>query len=60
MPFWEKHSKDDKYGGFFTCLDEKGNVYDTDKFIWLQGRETWLFSFLYNKINETERKENWK
>lgn len=51
-PFWEKHSKDEQFGGYFTCLDRMGNVYDTDKFIWLQGREVWMFSTLYNKVEQ--------
>ena len=29
---------------------------DTDKFIWLQGREVWMFSMLYNKL---EKKQEW-
>ena len=33
-----------------------GSVYDTDKFIWLQGREAWLFAMLYNKV---EKKKEW-
>jgi N-acylglucosamine 2-epimerase len=52
IPFWMKHSKDEKHGGFFTCLDQFGKVYDTDKFIWLQGRETWMFSMLYDKVEQ--------
>ncbi|WP_242202083.1 AGE family epimerase/isomerase [Aestuariivivens insulae] len=56
VPFWEKHSIDTVNGGYFTCLDPKGNVYDTDKFIWLQGRQAWTFSMLYNKV---EKNENW-
>lgn len=56
VPFWLNHSKDLEYGGYFTCLDRKGEVFDTDKFIWLQGREVWLFSMLYNKI---EKKQEW-
>ena len=36
LPFWLENSKDELNGGYFTCLDQKGNVYDTDKFIWLQ------------------------
>ena len=39
LPFWLEHSQDEQYGGYFTCLDRDGSVYDTDKFIWLQGRE---------------------
>ncbi|MDD3779337.1 MAG: AGE family epimerase/isomerase, partial [Proteiniphilum sp.] len=38
------------------CLDRQGNVYDTDKFIWLQAREVWLFSMLYNKV---EKRQEW-
>ena len=55
VPFWEKHSRDEKYGGYFTCLDRTGNVYDTDKFIWLQGREVWMFSSLFNRRSEERR-----
>ncbi|QCX38610.1 AGE family epimerase/isomerase [Aureibaculum algae] len=54
IPFWEKHSIDNLYGGYFTCLDTKGNVYDTDKFMWLQGRQAWTFSMLYNKVKKNE------
>jgi N-acylglucosamine 2-epimerase len=50
LPFWLEKSQDKKYGGYFTCLDRKGEVFDTDKFIWLQGREVWLFSMLYNNL----------
>lgn len=50
LPFWEKFSKDNPYGGYFTCLDHQGNVYDTDKFIWLQARQVWMFSSLFNKV----------
>ena len=56
VPFWENHSRDDQFGGYFTCLDRKGNVFDTDKFVWLQGREVWMFSTLYNKV---EKKQQW-
>ncbi len=52
IPFWEKHSPDRKEGGYFTCLDRMGNVFDTDKFIWLQGRQVWMFSSLYNKVEQ--------
>lgn len=56
LPFWLKHSKDEVNGGYFTCLDRTGNVYDTDKFIWLQGREVWCFSYMYHHV---EAKEEW-
>ena len=50
LPFWLSHSKDEKNGGFFTCLDRQGNVYDTDKFMWLQGRQVWCFSYMYKNL----------
>lgn len=56
LPFWLEHSQDKEYGGYFSCLDRDGSVYDTDKFIWLQGREVWLFAMLYNKV---EHRPEW-
>lgn len=56
IPFWLKNSPDEAYGGYFTCLDRAGNVFDTDKFIWLQCREVWCFAMLYNKV---EQKNEW-
>ncbi len=52
LPFWIEKSQDKKYGGYFTCLDRAGNVFDTDKFVWLQGREVWMFSMLYNNLEK--------
>lgn len=56
VPFWLSKSQDNEYGGYFTCLDRQGNVFDTDKFIWLQGRQVWLFAMLYNKV---EKRREW-
>lgn len=56
IPFWMRHSVDREQGGYFTCLDTEGKVYDTDKFMWLQCRQIWTFAMLYNKV---ERKEVW-
>lgn len=56
IPFWLTNSGDDQFGGYLTCLDRRGNVFDTDKFIWLQGREVWMFSMLYNRV---EKKQEW-
>jgi len=56
LPFWQKNSIDHLNGGYFTCLEEDGTVYDTDKFIWLQGRQAWTFSMLYNQV---EKNEDW-
>lgn len=56
LPFWLDYSQDAQSGGYFTCLDRQGKVYDTDKFVWLQGREVWMFAMLYNKV---EKKQEW-
>jgi N-acylglucosamine 2-epimerase len=56
IPFWEKNSLDEVDGGYFTCLLRDGTVFDTDKFIWLQAREVWMFSKMYN---EWEPKDSW-
>ena len=56
LPFWERNSRDDIFGGYYTCLDRRGNVFDTDKFIWLQGRQLWFFSMIYNQI---EPRQTW-
>jgi len=55
LPFWERYSIDNEFGGYFTCLDREGKVFDTDKFIWLQCRQVWTFSKLYNEFNREER-----
>ena len=56
MPFWMEKSIDKEFGGYFTCLERDGEVFDTDKFIWLQGREVWMLSTLYNKV---EKRQEW-
>ena len=56
IPFWMRHSPDREHGGFFTCLDTEGKVYDTDKFMWLQCRQIWCFAMLYNRV---ERRQDW-
>jgi len=52
IPFWEKHSPDREQGGYFTCLERDGRVYDTDKFTWLQARQVWTFSMLYQRLEK--------
>lgn len=56
IPFWLEKSQDLEHGGYFTCLERDGEVYDTDKFVWLQGREVWMFATLYNKV---EKRQEW-
>lgn len=56
VPFWFEKSQDLEHGGYFTCLERNGDVFDTDKFVWLQGREVWMFATLYNKV---EKRQEW-
>lgn len=56
VPFWLNKSQDEEFGGYFTCLERDGTVFDTDKFIWLQGRQVWMFSSLYNNV---EKRQEW-
>ncbi len=56
IPFWLNHSIDKEDGGYFTCLTRDGKVFDTDKFVWMQGRQVWMFSTLYNKV---EKRQEW-
>jgi len=48
IPFWMNHSLDQEHGGYFTCLTREGAVYDSRKYVWLQGRAVWMLSKLYN------------
>jgi N-acylglucosamine 2-epimerase len=56
LPFWETHSVDSQGGGYHTCLGRDGEVFDTEKFVWLQAREVWTFSMLYNRL---EKRDTW-
>lgn len=56
VPFWLEKSQDKECGGYFTCLERDGKVFDTDKFIWLQGRQVWMFASLYNNV---EKRQEW-
>ena len=44
--FWLEHGMDREHGGVYTCLDRKGEVYSTDKSVWMQGRCGWMFAYL--------------
>ncbi|XP_013793501.1 N-acylglucosamine 2-epimerase-like, partial [Limulus polyphemus] len=37
--------------GFFSCIGKNGQLYDTLKFGWLQGRQVWMYSRLYNELD---------
>ncbi|MEM1366539.1 MAG: AGE family epimerase/isomerase [Cyanobacteria bacterium P01_H01_bin.15] len=57
IPFWENYSPDRENGGYFNCLDRSGKAYDRKKYVWLQGRQTWMFAKLYSTV---EPKAEWR
>jgi len=56
VPFWSKNCPDEKFGGILTCLDREGQVFNTDKSVWFQGRAAWMYSKLYNSV---DKKQEW-
>lgn len=56
MPFWDARCIDKEYGGYLTCFDREGNLTDDNKYGWFQGRQLYVYSLLYNKV---EQKEEW-
>ena len=46
VQFWLQNGMDHQHGGVYTCLDRKGEIYSTDKSVWMQGRCGWTFAYL--------------
>ena len=57
IQFWLKNGLDYEHGGMYTCLDRKGEIFSTDKSVWMQGRAAWTFSRLCNVYGE---KKEWR
>lgn len=55
LNFWYEKGYDKVHGGFYTCLEKDGSVYDTSKAVWAQGRGLWVFAKTYNLIKKDER-----
>lgn len=56
MPFWMKYGLDTENGGVYTCVDRNGELMDTTKSVWFQGRFAYICSFAYNNI---EHRQEW-
>ena len=52
--FWLEKGMDKEHGGVYTCLDRKGEVYSTDKSVWMQGRCGWMFAHLCTVYGKRE------
>lgn len=44
LPFWARHGWDREHGGMITCLGREGEILDSDKSVWFQGRSAWTFA----------------
>ena len=54
LPFWDRHSLDKEKGAFFACLDEDGEIYDRRKFMWLNGRQIYMYATLAESYSSEE------
>lgn len=50
LPFWLEHGFDRENGGVYTCVDREGNLMDSTKSVWFQGRCGFVYAFAYNNI----------
>lgn len=50
IPFWLKHGMDRVNGGIHTALGRRGELLDSDKSVWFQGRAAWTFANLHNTV----------
>lgn len=56
LPFWMEKGLDHVNGGVYTCLDRQGNIMDTTKSVWFQGRFGFIAAYAYNNV---EQKKEW-
>lgn len=50
LPFWLRYGFDRENGGVYTCLDRQGNLMDSTKSVWFQGRCGFIYAYAYNNI----------
>lgn len=55
MDEWADHTEDTECGGYITNFDENWNVTGTQKNIWAQARQTYMFSAMYSYIDKNEK-----
>ncbi len=48
VPWWMEHSLDRQHGGYFSLLERDGRRWADDKYMWMNGRQVWMLSHLYN------------
>ncbi|WP_432797453.1 AGE family epimerase/isomerase [Poriferisphaera sp. WC338] len=50
LPFWHARTLDHKHGGYLHRFDREGNVTGTDKLVWCQARQAFLFASLHRQL----------
>ena len=55
LPFWDKGGYDKQLGGVMCELNDDGSVFADEKYIWYQGRDICIYSFLYNNLDKNKR-----
>ena len=48
VPWWMEHSLDREHGGYYSLLERDGRTWGADKYMWMNGRQVWMLSHLYN------------
>jgi N-acylglucosamine 2-epimerase len=52
LPFWLGHGMDKVNGGIITGLGRDGEILESDKSVWFQGRAAWTFSTAYLEVEQ--------
>ena len=53
VPWWMEHSLDREFGGYYSLLERDGRTFSDDKYMWMNGRQVWMLSHLYNTHEQT-------
>lgn len=56
LPFWLKYGLDREHGGYYTCVDRDGTLYDPTKSVWFQGRFAYILACAFNRV---EKRQEW-
>ena len=51
----DKYVIDHELGGFMCTVDRDGTQQNSNKRTWYEGRGTWVYSYLYNKIDQNPK-----
>lgn len=56
MAFWTRHGWDREQGGMLTSVGREGELIDSDKSVWFQGRSAWMFAAMYAHTGAEEHR----